>query len=79
MNEEVETGRTKAFYIRKIIEDHLEDMEDYFLAAQPRGWGFICIHKVVFRTYPNGSVLKGTINCVFPGNAWPLFSGLSVS
>ena len=30
----IETGRTKAFYIRKIIEDHLEDMEDYYLAAE---------------------------------------------
>lgn len=30
----METGRTKAFYIRKIIEDHLEDMEDYYLAAE---------------------------------------------
>jgi RHH-type rel operon transcriptional repressor/antitoxin RelB len=30
----LETGRTKAFYIRKIIEDHLEDMEDYYLAAE---------------------------------------------
>ena len=29
-----ETGRTKAFYIRKIIEDHLEEMEDYYLAAE---------------------------------------------
>ncbi|GAB6281248.1 MAG: DUF6290 family protein [Thermovirga sp.] len=30
----LETGRTKAFYIRKTIEDHLEDMEDYYLAAE---------------------------------------------
>jgi RHH-type rel operon transcriptional repressor/antitoxin RelB len=29
-----ETGRTKAFYIRKLIEENLEDMEDYYLAAE---------------------------------------------
>lgn len=27
------TGRTKAFYLREIIERGLEDMEDYYLAA----------------------------------------------
>ena len=29
----VQTGRTKAFYLREIIERGLEDMEDYYLAA----------------------------------------------
>ncbi|MDD4365113.1 MAG: DUF6290 family protein [Synergistales bacterium] len=29
-----ETGRTKAFYIRKMIEDSIDDMEDYYLAAE---------------------------------------------
>ncbi|MBZ0090651.1 MAG: DUF6290 family protein [Sulfuricellaceae bacterium] len=29
-----QTGRTKAFYLRQIIEDGLEDMEDYYLAAE---------------------------------------------
>lgn len=28
-----ETGRTKAYYLREIIERGLEDMEDYYLAA----------------------------------------------
>ena len=28
-----QTGRTKAFYLRKAIESGLEDMEDYYLAA----------------------------------------------
>lgn len=28
-----ETGRTKAFYLRQIIEQGIEDMEDYYLAA----------------------------------------------
>lgn len=28
-----QTGRTKAFYLREIIEHGLEEMEDYYLAA----------------------------------------------
>ncbi len=28
----VSTGRSKAFYLRKIIEDGLAEMEDYYLA-----------------------------------------------
>ncbi len=28
-----QTGRTKAFYLREIIEKGLDDMEDYFLAT----------------------------------------------
>ena len=27
------TGRSKAFYLRQIIEQGIEDMEDYYLAA----------------------------------------------
>ena len=27
------TGRTKTYYLREIIEKGLEDMEDYYLAA----------------------------------------------
>jgi len=27
------TGRTKAYYLRTIIEEGLDDMEDYYLAA----------------------------------------------
>ena len=27
------TGRTKAYYLRAIIEQGIEDMEDYYLAA----------------------------------------------
>lgn len=26
------TGRTKAFYIRQMIEEHIDDLEDYYLA-----------------------------------------------
>ena len=28
------TGRTKTFYVREAIEQHLEDLEDYYLAAE---------------------------------------------
>ena len=28
------TGRTKAYYLREIIEQGLQEMEDYYLAAQ---------------------------------------------
>jgi len=28
------TGRTKTFYVREAIEEHLEDLEDYYLAAE---------------------------------------------
>ena len=28
------TGRTKAYYLREIIEQGFEDMEDYYLAAE---------------------------------------------
>lgn len=28
-----QTGRTKAYYLRQIIEQGLEDIEDYYLAA----------------------------------------------
>ncbi|MCB1131101.1 MAG: TraY domain-containing protein [Verrucomicrobiae bacterium] len=27
------TGRTKTFYAREAIEQHLQDLEDYYLAA----------------------------------------------
>jgi RHH-type rel operon transcriptional repressor/antitoxin RelB len=29
-----QTGRTKAYYLREIIEKGIEDMEDYYLAAE---------------------------------------------
>ena len=28
------TGRTKAFYLRRLIEEHLDDIEDAYLADQ---------------------------------------------
>lgn len=28
------TGRTKTFYAREAIEQHLEELEDYYLAAK---------------------------------------------
>jgi len=30
----VQTGRTKAYYLREIIEQGIEDLEDYYLAAE---------------------------------------------
>lgn len=29
-----QTGRTKAYYLRELIEKGLEDLEDYYLAAE---------------------------------------------
>lgn len=29
-----QTGRTKAYYLRKLIEQGLEGLEDYYLAAE---------------------------------------------
>jgi RHH-type rel operon transcriptional repressor/antitoxin RelB len=29
-----QTGRTKAYYLREIIEHGIEEMEDYYLSAQ---------------------------------------------
>ena len=37
------TGRTKTFYAREAIEQHLEDLEDYYLAVdslKDRGRGY---------------------------------------
>ena len=31
------TGRTKAYYLREIIEQGIEEMEDYYLAAETLG------------------------------------------
>ncbi|MGB0712571.1 MAG: type II toxin-antitoxin system RelB family antitoxin [Gammaproteobacteria bacterium] len=31
-----QTGRTRAYYLRKLIEHGLEEMEDYYLAAEVR-------------------------------------------
>jgi RHH-type rel operon transcriptional repressor/antitoxin RelB len=28
------TGRTKAYYLRELVEQGLEDLEDYYLAAE---------------------------------------------
>jgi RHH-type rel operon transcriptional repressor/antitoxin RelB len=30
------TGRSKTFYVREAIEEHLEDLEDLYLAEQQR-------------------------------------------
>ena len=28
------TGRSKAYYLREAVEEYLDDMEDYYLAAE---------------------------------------------
>lgn len=30
----VKTGRTKTFYVREAVVEHLEDLEDYYLAEE---------------------------------------------
>jgi RHH-type rel operon transcriptional repressor/antitoxin RelB len=30
----VQTGRSKSYYLRQIIEQGIEDMEDYYLSAE---------------------------------------------
>lgn len=27
------TGRSKSFYIRELVEDHIDELEDYYLAG----------------------------------------------
>jgi RHH-type transcriptional regulator, rel operon repressor / antitoxin RelB len=29
-----QTGRTKAYYLRELVQNGLEDLEDFYLAAQ---------------------------------------------
>ena len=28
------TGRAKAYYIKRLLEDHIDDLEDFYLAAE---------------------------------------------
>jgi RHH-type rel operon transcriptional repressor/antitoxin RelB len=32
----LKTGRTKAFYLRELIENGIDEMEEYYLAAETR-------------------------------------------
>jgi RHH-type rel operon transcriptional repressor/antitoxin RelB len=50
----VKTGRSKAYYLREIIEQGLEDVEDYYLAAEAmerlgRGEDKILSHEEFWR------------------------------
>ncbi len=56
------TGRTKAFYLRQIIEAGLSDMEDYYLAAKTREW----VRKGREKVYSSASVRNdlGLDDCV---------------
>ena len=46
------TGRSKAFYAREAILTYLEDLEDYYLAAQV----VIDVRKGAAKTYSNKDV-----------------------
>ena len=50
----VKTGRSKAYYLREIIEQGLEDVEDYYLAVEAmerlrRGEDKILSHEEFWR------------------------------
>lgn len=48
------TGRTKAFYLRQLIEDGLDDIEDYYLAQAT----LERIRRGEERTYPLEQVMR---------------------
>ena len=60
-----QTGRTKAFYLREMIERGLEDMEDYYLGLDAlervRRGGRACVH----RRRSKGKAWPGELN------TWP--------
>ena len=49
-----QTGRTKAFYLRELVERGLEDIEDYYLAADV----LECIRKGEVRMYSSDKVRR---------------------
>lgn len=48
------TGRTKAFYLRQLITDNLEDLEDYYKAVEVSER----IRRGEERTYPLAEVIS---------------------
>ncbi len=48
------TGRTKAYYLRELIENGMQDLEDYYLAAATMER----VRKGVEKTYPAADVRK---------------------
>jgi RHH-type rel operon transcriptional repressor/antitoxin RelB len=48
------TGRTKSFYVREAILEHLDDLEDLYLAEK----SFDRIQKGEEQTVPLGDLLK---------------------
>ncbi len=48
------TGRTKAFYLRQLIEDGLDDIEDYYLAQATLDR----IRRGEEKTYPLDQVMR---------------------
>jgi RHH-type rel operon transcriptional repressor/antitoxin RelB len=49
-----ETGRTKSFYVREAILEHLDDLEDIYLAEQR----LADIHAGRVKTIPLEEVMK---------------------
>jgi len=49
-----ETGRTKSFYVREAILEHLDDLEDIYLAGQRLRE----IHEGKVKTVPLEEVMK---------------------
>lgn len=43
------TGRTKTFYLKKLVEDHLDDLEDQYLALHrlEHPHGFMTLDEVI--------------------------------
>jgi RHH-type rel operon transcriptional repressor/antitoxin RelB len=48
------TGRTKAFYLRQVIENGIDEMEEYYLAADT----LERVRKGQEKVYPAASVRK---------------------
>jgi RHH-type transcriptional regulator, rel operon repressor / antitoxin RelB len=51
----MKTGRTKAFYLRELIESGIDEMEEYYLAAETRNR----VRKGRERTHSAAAVRKG--------------------
>ncbi len=49
-----QTGRTKAFYLRELIEKGLDELEDFYLAAA----AMERVHKGGEKVYPAGDVRR---------------------
>lgn len=50
-----QSGRTKAYYLREIIEHGIEEMEDYYLAADV----VERVHKDQKQVHSSADIMKG--------------------